>query len=414
MRNRPHKMLALLAFTAVASAPAAAQPVTWERAISVNGRGEINALVIADNGDIIVAGFAPSVRGTPNPWVARFTPTGESVWTRQYGAPVREEAQDLALADDGAILVGGIRYVQPMTGNATMARLSPQGDLIWNKSIADPAQGSYVYQVEHAGSGAAIAVGGASLPGQRSRDASIIKRVDADGTVVWTFGPRDDATYPADPLFESFDGFATRRPDGDLELHDATRGIPRCVVIGASDGKLLPAPCLTPPIEGVGFSGPPREYRGGATKVGADGDPYMRRYDYAGRLLWERVLHSPEGDGFRDAAMTPEGAVIAVGYRNAAGVEIPSHELAKPGGWHKWDALLVKFDSSGEVVWRRTIGGELREELRAVAVLPDGSIVAAGNKGLPGEDWWSPWIIRLDENGQHAADAGTPASTQSN
>ena len=68
---------------------------------------------------------------------------------------------------------------------------------------------------------------------------------------------------------------------------------------------------------------------------------------------------------------------------------------------HNWDGLLVRFDADGKLLWSRQFGGTKRDEFKSVAVLADGSIIAAGYTGSqPGALDWAPWILRLTADGE--------------
>ena len=83
-------------------------------------------------------------------------------------------------------------------------------------------------------------------------------------------------------------------------------------------------------------------------------------------------------DSFTDVALTPDGGFVAVGYTY-------SNEGALQGS-EGGSAMVVMFDSGGNVLWTRTMEDEGQSRFAAVAVGPDGSVYAVGSTSPPMED----------------------------
>jgi hypothetical protein len=84
---------------------------------------------------------------------------------------------------------------------------------------------------------------------------------------------------------------------------------------------------------------------GSTTSFGAGGqDVLLVKYGSAGNVLWAKTWGGP-GDDFANAVLADQsGNVYVVGATDSFGA-----------GWY--DALILKFDSSGNLVWARTWGG---------------------------------------------------------
>ena len=120
---------------------------------------------------------------------------------------------------------------------------------------------------------------------------------------------------------------------------------------------------------------------GGETKA------LVRVYDSAGDLLFNRTLDS-------SASWASAAAVAAVGDDVIAA----GSALTVTGT----DALVVRLDSGGEVVWRRDFDGEPAsvegdDDALAVAVDPDGGIYVTG-RTWNGEDF-DVLVMKLDSGG---------------
>jgi hypothetical protein len=66
----------------------------------------------------------------------------------------------------------------------------------------------------------------------------------------------------------------------------------------------------------------------------------------------------------------------------------------------KRDGFLLQFNAEGETLWRRTFGGDGLQDPRAIAVLADGTIVAAGRASHPGRLYGYPHAWGFSAGGE--------------
>ena len=415
------RMMVLLAFAAILGIPSvfAQEPPgskTWQIVVEADGRGEIEKLAVASNGDLLVAGFLdraePSVGGSRHDaWLARYSPDGRQLWSRRLGDEYRDEALDMAVSDDGSIIVAGWRDVQFTTpiqqSNGFAGKFTPDGELLWQVTFADPSRRISVSNALILDDGSILVAGQDEAEGCSGTRAFVAK-VSADGRTEWMFNP-PEYVAGVTPILEnairvSSPGCPKRAMesarfgligvDGTIEVHvaQATFGFPemfvaRCAVVSLSAGRLVSEDCGPPLAPGYR---PPDRYSGETVGGFANGDALIRQFDPSGREVWSRTLTSDGGDGVHAVAPTPDGGVVGAGFA-----------LAGPRvGRDNWDGLLVRLDSSGREVWRRKLGGDNRDELNGVAVLEDGSIVVAGYTGSQGSPDWMPWLMRLNAAGE--------------
>lgn len=404
-------VVTVLASLICAPASAQTQNITWQRVIDVEGdRGEIGAMAITADGNIVVGGALTQpvdfMQGEANDaWLAMFAPDGVLIWSRQFGGDVRDNILGLAISGDGSIIVTGDRNMFARQSahsiNAFAAKFSPSGDLLWDTIIADDAADVSLWQVMVAPDGSALLGGKFKRFGDGGGEPLVIK-LSPDGKVRWRAIPRS-------PSLSELGGFTVMKPDGrkfpsdrvDLAdftpsgvevrvkrsamTHDLDAG---CVVLGLVDGEAIDGPCSE--ASRNGFS------RGAAfssrrAEIFDTADVVVRRADDDGGVLWERTFETPAGDGLFDMAATGDGGVVGVGF-SIAGERVTLHN---------WDGLIVRLDAEGAELWRHIVGGNKRDELKAVEVLPDGSIIVAGFTGSQddGPDW-APWIMRLNPQGE--------------
>lgn len=114
-----------------------------------------------------------------------------------------------------------------------------------------------------------------------------------------------------------------------------------------------------------------------------------------GDLLWAdtSIGHNAGTNSFNAVAAAPDGSVYAVGHTTL------SNQVCNVSGYTvgatrygtnligNLDALVVKFDANGTILWRHYLGGVNADSARAVAVAPDGSVYVAGE--TRSSDWVS-------------------------
>lgn len=101
-------------------------------------------------------------------------------------------------------------------------------------------------------------------------------------------------------------------------------------------------------------------------------DAIIAKFDANGTKQWVKSFGGNDSDQFNSVYPTPDGGYIAVGASYSTNGDLAG--LSKGS----LDATIVKFDGSGNVQWKKTFGGSQIDEFRSVAVHSDGSIVASG------------------------------------
>ncbi|WP_054839429.1 hypothetical protein [Thermococcus sp. JCM 11816] len=85
------------------------EPTPWARSYGGSGYDEANAVALAPNGDIIVTGFTYSFgAGYRDIWVLRLDENGSVKWQKTYGGSDWDEAYAVAVAPNGGYRCGGL------------------------------------------------------------------------------------------------------------------------------------------------------------------------------------------------------------------------------------------------------------------------------------------------------------------
>lgn len=118
-----------------------------------------------------------------------------------------------------------------------------------------------------------------------------------------------------------------------------------------------------------------------------DYDAWVVKLDSTGVIQWERRYGGNATDyvgGPRCLRQTGDGGYVVVGWTRSFGSR-------GSDGW------IMRLDSTGEVTWQKTLGGEGFDAFLAVDLVRDGGIVCAGHTSL-GDG--GAWVVRLSPSGQ--------------
>ena len=113
--------------------------------------------------------------------------------------------------------------------------------------------------------------------------------------------------------------------------------------------------------------------KNGANIYSVYADGLLVKFDAAGNKLWDQMYGGSGTDVFKAITVLADGSILAAGYTDSdASGELT---LGTSGGY---DGFLVKFNANGAPIWHQIVGGTGDDYFTDLAVLSDGSIVAAG------------------------------------
>lgn len=317
---------------------------------SAGGAGEMKSRFRVGCGAIVLIGLflALAVWGA-KPVAAdddgnddKFQPTVE--WTRQFGAFDFDVGRAIGVHETGVYVFGAVSEALPGQAFAGgpddvyLRKYDFDGNEIWTRQFGTsgddfpmagpvPTDDTGVYVAGYVGG-----LTSGALPGETSAGGYdvFVRKYDHEGNVVWTdqFGSSAD---------DNLDGIATQRG--------------RVVVVGqVIDGAL------------------PGQIRGGSW------DAFIRMYDRDGNEAWTRQVGGPGSELYLEVATDRTGAYVA-------GLVSPLPDL---GGDN--DALVVKYDFQGNLVWTRQFGVSALDRAEGIAVKRDGVYVGGFTTGtFPGQ-----------------------------
>ncbi|HEY4784937.1 MAG TPA: SBBP repeat-containing protein, partial [Bacteroidales bacterium] len=136
-------------------------------------------------------------------------------------------------------------------------------------------------------------------------------------------------------------------------------------------------------------------------------DAFIVKIDSAAKIIWTLQIGSKEDDDLLNAAVDNLGNIYATGTIGMGKKNTPNK-----------DVLVVKINSSGQIVWQKQFGTDSIDEGNKIAVDANGDIYIAGStRGIMGS---APkgqndcFILHLDNNGNqlNAVQFGTSANDE--
>ncbi|MFN7572559.1 MAG: serine hydrolase [Betaproteobacteria bacterium] len=347
-------------------------------------------VVIADSGDIVVAGStsgAVSVGGTPasrpgsgsDILYARLTSSGATATVRAFGGSGSDFAFDVAAAPAAGVLVtgqtvgavdlGGISTPATSAAQAYVARYGSDDRLQWlltasggnssfGNEISSIADGSSSVQGGFEG---AIAFGALLLtaPAGVTSTQSFVLRVSRDGTPVWLYGVMGAGKAAVRGVATAADGstFAVGDFNGTISISGA----------GGTSVSLTSSNAANSAND-------------------AAGDCFAALWGGDGTLRWATRVGGAGADKCRGAGIDEQGDVYAGGTFEQS-LSFGQQTLTSRGAA---DLMLLKFGNNGAPLWGLGFGsagddegvelevgadGEtvLSAQVRSSAVFPDGT-----------------------------------------
>jgi hypothetical protein len=295
-------------------------------------------------------------------------------WNTFLGSPGDDRGYGLAVDVMGNAYVVGISDgtwgspVSPHNGgyDAFVAKLDPNGNLIWNTFLGNGTgnlgTGAAAVAVDVIGNvyvtGFSNATWGSPIQTFGGVNDAFAAKLDSSGNLIWsTFlggGPDDSGT-----------GIAV---DGSGSVY----------IAGYSSGT---------------WGSPIRAFSGIY-------DGFVAKLDSTGTLVWNTFLGSSGTDQCQAVAADVSGSVYAVGYSSATW----GSPVRAFGG--NSAAFVAKLDSNGNLAWNTFLSSVRDVSARAVAVDMSGNVYVAGQSN---ETWGSPvrafsglndaFAAKVDSNG---------------
>jgi O-glycosyl hydrolase len=120
----------------------------WTRKFVFGDNASGRAIATDAAGNVVIVGMARSSPDGPgDAFVAKYSPAGKRLWTRQFGTPEDDWASDVTTDAAGNVVIGGTTWGSlggPNQGSddAFVAKYSPAGKRLWTRQFGTPENDS--------------------------------------------------------------------------------------------------------------------------------------------------------------------------------------------------------------------------------------------------------------------------------
>jgi hypothetical protein len=283
----------------------------------------------------------------------------DTVWTKQFGGNQDDQGRAVARGDGGECYFAGYTesYGSGMS-DMLLVKLNAEGDTVWTRT-AGGTQDDGGYSVVFTPEGAIFA-GYTESEGAGGKDFYVVSMSpEGETTRTRAFGgPEDDVAYAASQSMEAmvFAGYTESYGSGQKDMW---------IVRTGPDGESLWTKSFGSSGDDLAY-GVVGTHTGEIVAVGVtDGNLDLVKLDMMGNRMWEKTIGGANDDIGYGIIQTTDDAYLVVGMTKSfcSGIS---------------DAWVLKFNTEGETLWTRSVGGEDAEEGYSVSETQDGGLIIAG------------------------------------
>jgi hypothetical protein len=338
-----------------------------------------NAVVKTQDGGAAVLGYTQSINGDISDktvedfdfWILKLDAENNIQWSKTFGGSEDDRGNDILQTKDGGFAILGYSTSSNLDvpGNAGsqdfwMIKLDANGTISWSKTfgylgadfgttLLQTADNSYLITgvLDVTASGGQ----GNSRNSQRHAGGDIWAiKLSENGDLQWS---------------KYFGGSFTDAPFGIVETEDHN-----FIIAGSSDSA------------DVDISNNNGSY-----------DFWVLKITSNGSLLWERSFGGSEIDEARAITATNDGNFIIVGDTRSADKDVSNNHGAA-------DVWMIKMNTDGNLIWEKTIGGSSFDVARSVARAQDNGFIISGssrslNEGFTNQGQNDALLLKIDAEG---------------
>jgi len=343
--KRKSNLLAVVVFECLLTAAIAAAggpPVEWDKTFGGSFGDHGQSVQQTSDGGYIIAGITDfNGIGNFDVWLIKTDVDGNDIWKKAFGGSLWDFGYSVQQTSDGGYIIAGETKSYGAGGwDVWLIKTDVDGNDIWDKTFGGSFD-DHGQSVQQTSDGGYIIVGYTDSYGAGQSDVWLIK-TDADGNEVW------DKTFGGG--------------DGDLGMS----------VQQTSD-------------EGYIIAGYTTSYGEGLFNV------WLIKTDADGNDIWDKTFGGDAWDEGRSVQQTSDGGYIIAGS-------------TKSFGAGDFDVWLIKTDTDGNDIWKKTFGGSSGDNGSSVQQTSDGGYIITGQTWSYGAGSADVWLIKTDADGERIWD----------
>jgi len=368
----------------------------------------------------------------------------KQTWSYAYGGASYECPITLARTFDGDYVITGYSSSFGSGGlNFWVIKLDSSGNIIFQKTYGGGGE-EYSYWIEQTNDGGYVVVGATASFGYGGYDLWILK-LNSAGDIEWQKAYGTSITEYGWEIHQTGDGgYIVSGKSGSVSCTNC-----KVLVLKLdSSGNIIwqktygNAIWLDPASVQVTNDG--YIITGNANTIGAGGfDFWVAKLDFDGNIMWQNAYGGPNDEFSNVIRQTDDGGYLVAGKTKSYGAgdfDAIVLKLDRNGAilWQKtyggpnmdrvWalekessrfaacsghilvadtasfgsgnvDGWLIKIDASGNIQWQKTYGGTLEDYILSLKSTTDGGYMGTGRTQSYGSGSFDYWVMKLDSSG---------------
>ncbi|UCG42795.1 MAG: T9SS type A sorting domain-containing protein [candidate division WOR-3 bacterium] len=304
----------------------------------------------------------------------------DTIWTKQFGGEQEDQGRAVARADGGECYFAGYTYSSGSgLSDMLLVKLDAEGDTAWTKTVGG-TQNDGAYSAVFTPEGTMFA-GYTESEGAGGKDFYVVA-VNPEGETTRTRtygGAQDDVAYSASQSIDAvvLAGYTESYGSGQKDMWFTRIG---------PDGESLWTRAYGSSGDDVAY-GVVGTHTGEIVAVGhRGGNLHLLKLDMEGNRMWEKTIGGSNDDIGYDIIQTMDDAYAVAGMTKSFCNGIS-------------DVWVLKFNTEGETLWTRSLGGEGAEEGYSIFETQEGGMIIAGMSIAATDGDTGAFIARLDAQG---------------
>jgi hypothetical protein len=346
--------------------------IIWEKTFGGSNFDSPTSITRVNDGNYVVAGWTYSNdidvignHGGIDVWVIKIDQTGNILWKKTIGGSSDDVAYSVASTNDGGVIISGWSDSNDgdISGNhggsdCLVLKLSSIGNIEWQKSIGGSASetGYSIFQTKD---------NGYILSGwSNSNDGDANGNTPVGGADYWVVKLTSSGGIQWQ---KSYGGSGT-----DWAFSTVATTDNGYIVGGYSDSN-----------------------DGDITNNKGSFDFWLLKIDSTGTKEWEKSLGGSGIENLPSITKTTDGMFLICGTSNSNDGDIS-------GNHGDNDIWIAKFNSLGNIIWQKTLGGPGNDGSKSIIEISNGTYVITGISSTIGGDVTSNfgqtdfWVINID------------------
>jgi len=377
------RIISLLALMFSLSMTAQTAPaIQWKKTLGGSNWDEGSSVCQTTDGGSIIVGYSPSTDGnvTGNHgggdyWVVKLDNNGNIQWQKSLGGSGYDYPHAIQQTLDGGYIVAGrtqsfndgdvTGYHGSVYSDFWVVKLSTNGNIQWQKAIGGNSE-DIAYSIRQTSDGGYIVAGQSS-----STDGDAIGHLPYNNTDLWIVKINSTGNIQWQ---KSFGGYNSEVAFDAKQTSDGGY-----IVAGATDSN-----------------------SGDVTQLYGEYDYWVLKLDSAGNLQWQKTFGGSGTDSAQSVIQTSDGGYMVAGFSRSGNGLVHDHY----GNLYNNDAWLIKLDGNGNIIWKKSKGGTGNDVASFIKEIPSGGYVFAGySSSDDGDAAGNPtgsanfWIVRIDTSG---------------